>query len=128
MGKLKLKNKITIVIICFILCIVIFYIFFFCNEQYIYESKITQILDIDKVEIRDKSISESGAIGEWYVCETYDLTKEDFNSFLVGNRQNKLYLSDGVWIRKNWENLPIDSQYNEIKNMVTSVPLKLGRY
>jgi hypothetical protein len=92
--------------------------FLFYNDQYVYESKITQILGINKVEIKGKSMTDSWAIGEWYICETYNLTKENLNSFLAGNKRNELYSADSLWFRKDWEKLPIDSQYNEIKDMV----------
>ena len=118
MGKSKLKNRIIIALICFVLCLVGFFMFFYQDNQSTYENELPQILGIEKVEIKGKSIGESWAIGEWYICEIYDLTKEDFNSFLTGNKRNELYSTDSLWFRENWKKLPIDSQYNEVKDMV----------
>lgn len=118
MEKLKLKNRIIVASICIILCLVFSFKLFWCDDNYLYENKLTQILGVGQVKIKDKSISDSWAIGEWYICEIYYLTPKDFYSFLVGSKQNKLYSADNLWFRKNWEKLPVDSQYNEVKDMI----------
>lgn len=116
----RLKNRIAIIVIGIIICLISFCAFFYDNDRYIYLNKITQILDVENVEIKSKSIVESLGIGEWYICETYNLAQENLNVFFAEKKQNKLYLTDSLWIRKDWDKLPINSQYNEIRDMVVN--------
>ena len=79
MEKLKLKNRIIVASLCItLLCPVFSFQLFWCDDNYLYENKLTQILGVGQVKIKDKSISDSWAIGEWYICEIYYLTQRRF--------------------------------------------------
>lgn len=118
MGKLKLKNKIVIIITITTLCIV-GVICYMSSADYIYADKLDQILGIESsVKIKDKTIADSWAMGEWYICETYDIEKIGVKSFSLGNLNNLLLEDEKNWVRTNWLKLPIDSIYNNAESEV----------
>jgi len=112
MGKLKLKNSIIVISIIAILFILGF-IFYMSSEDYVYADKLNQILGTENsIKIKDKTIADSWAMGEWYICETYDIEKIDTTPFLLENTNNLVLEDEENWIRTNWKRLPIDSIYN----------------
>lgn len=52
MEKLKLKNRIIVASICIILCLVFAFKLFWCDDSYLYENKLTQILGVGQVKIK----------------------------------------------------------------------------
>lgn len=113
MGQSKLKN--SIILLVFIMLILGSF-FYFNLDKYTYKSHLSQILGIKDVQFIDKNLTDSWALGEWYICETYDLSNENTSALIPTS--NLLYSSDKNWKRKDWERLPIDSICNGAKKLV----------
>jgi len=89
-----------------------------CSSEYTYQDHLSQILGIDEVQIKGKTLKESWAIGEWYICESYKLDKSSISSFIEGKKNNDLYSSDTIWHKVNWRKLPVDSLHENVLSMV----------
>ena len=108
--KLKL-NKVWITVS--IILIVLIGVLIIQNiNKYNYNTQLDKILNIENVKVKNKRFADSWAIGEWYICEIYDIN--NLNDFISGNKKNYLYYSDNNWYRKDWDHLPVDSSYNGI--------------
>lgn len=67
-----------------------------CQDKYIYQEYLPSILGTKEVKIKNKVLYDSWAIGEWYICETYQLDKATLDSFFKGKKNNSLYHSDSI--------------------------------
>lgn len=122
MGKLKLNNKkslgviMLLCVLCIIVCIVVLNL-----DKFTYDNDLEQILGVKQVAIENKEIVDSWAVGEWYVCESYELDKMSLGSFLsMPAPRNNIYLSEDEWIRVNWEKLPINNAYSAVESMIVN--------
>lgn len=122
MGKLRLNNKKLIGIIISLCVICVFGCMIAINiDKYLYEDDLEQILGVKQVTIENKKLVDSWAVGEWYICESYELDKMSLSSFLsMPEPKNNIYLSDDEWIRINWEKLPIDDAYSAVESMIVN--------
>ncbi|MDR3060204.1 MAG: hypothetical protein LBU84_18945 [Prevotella sp.] len=121
----KLKNSTVIGGVIVIIGIACFIIWGNSNK-YIYEQHLKQILGIGSVKIKNKTLNDSWAIGEWYICETYDLDQESVNLFICGSQNNSLYSADSLWFKIDWQKLPIENQYQDIKDLVLNYSANNG--
>lgn len=100
-----MRNVLFSILACFIMIS--------CDHDFIYIDKITEIVGEDMGECIEKKQACSEAIGEWYICETYEFE----NSEKLPPKHNSLCSNDILWIKQDWLNLPIDSN-SEISNVV----------
>ena len=118
MGRLRLNNKKSLRIIILLLCVLCIIVFMIVLnlDKFTYDNDLEQILGVKQVTIENKKLVDSWAVGEWYVCESYELDKMSLSSFLsMPAPKNNIYLSDDKWIRVDWERLPVNDAYSAVE-------------
>lgn len=121
MGRLRLNNKKSLRIIILLLCVLCIIVFMIVLnlDKFTYDNDLEQILGVKQVAIENKKLVDSWAVGEWYVCESYELDKMSLSSFLsMPAPKNNIYLSDDKWIRVDWERLPVNDAYSAVESMI----------
>lgn len=100
-----MKNILFIILVCFIAIS--------CSHDFMYADETANILGTDMGECIEKKQVSCEAIGEWFICETYEFK----NKAKTTPAHNSLYRTDWSWVAQDWLKLPICSN-SEINNIV----------